>query len=64
MKAELVYRRTGNLRAVPLLLGYSKIGSTVRYFANEVDEAIEISEKIDADPFDARCPRPDVVGVA
>jgi integrase len=46
-KAVLIYRRTGNLRAVQLLLGYSKIESTVRYLGIEVDDAIEIAEKID-----------------
>ena len=46
-KAVLIYRRTGNLRAVQILLGHSKIESTVRYLGIEVDDAIEISEKID-----------------
>ncbi len=46
-KAVLIYRRTGNLRAVLLLLGHSKIESTVRYLGIEVDDAIEIAEKID-----------------
>ena len=34
-KATLIYRRTGNLRAVQLLLGHAKIESTVRYFGVE-----------------------------
>jgi integrase len=41
-KATLIYRRTGNLRAVQLLLGHSKIESTVRYLGVEVDDAIAI----------------------
>jgi integrase len=45
-KAVLIYRRTGNLRAVQLLLGHTKIESTVRYLGIEVDDAIEIAEKI------------------
>ena len=45
-KAVLIYRRTGNLRAVQLLLEHSKIESTVRYLGIEVDDAIEIAEKI------------------
>ena len=45
-KATLIYRRTGNLRAVQLLLGHSKIESTVRYLGIEIDDAIEIAETI------------------
>ena len=41
----MVYRRTRNLRAVQLLLGHSKLGSTVRYLGIEVDDALEISEQ-------------------
>jgi hypothetical protein len=41
------YRRTGNLRAVQLLLGHTKIESTVRYLGIEVDDAIAIAEQVD-----------------
>ena len=44
-KATLIYRRTKNLRAVQLLLGHSKLKSTVRYLGIEVDDALEISEQ-------------------
>jgi len=43
-KATLIYRRTGNLRAVQPLLGHTKIESTVRYLGVEIDDAIEIAE--------------------
>jgi len=46
-KATLIYRQTGNLRAVQLLLGHTKVESTVRYLGIEVDDAIAIAEKID-----------------
>jgi hypothetical protein len=46
-KATLIYRRTGNLRAVQLLLGHTKIESTVRYLGIEVDDALAIAEQID-----------------
>jgi integrase len=46
-KATLIYRRTGNLRAVQLLLGHTKIESTVRYLGIEVDDAMELAEKIE-----------------
>jgi integrase len=46
-KATLIYRQTKNLRAVQILLGHSKLESTVRYLGIEIDDALEISEKID-----------------
>jgi integrase len=46
-KATLIHRRTGNLRAVQLLLGHTKIESTVRYLGIEVDDAIAIAEQVD-----------------
>ncbi|SAL74313.1 tyrosine-type recombinase/integrase [Caballeronia telluris] len=44
-KVTLIYKRTKNLRAVQLLLGHSKLESTVRYLGIEVDDALEISEQ-------------------
>lgn len=44
-KATLIYRRTKNLRAVQLLLGHSKVESTVRYLGIELDDALEIAEQ-------------------
>jgi integrase len=46
-KATLIYRRTGNLRAVQLLLGHTKIESTVRYLGIEVDDALAKAEQVD-----------------
>ena len=46
-QATLIYRRTGNLRAVQLLLGHTKIESTVRYLGIEVDDALTIAEQVD-----------------
>ena len=43
--ATLIYKRTKNLRAVQLLLGHSKLESTVQYLGIEVDDALEISEQ-------------------
>jgi integrase len=44
-KASLVYRKTKNLRAVQLLLGHTKLESTVRYLGIEVDDALEMAEQ-------------------
>jgi integrase len=46
-KVTLIYRRTGNLRAVQLLLGHTKIESTVRYLGIEVDDALAIAEQVE-----------------
>lgn len=44
-KASLIYRRTKNLRAVQLLLGHTKLESTVRYLGIEVDDALAMAEQ-------------------
>src|SRR5882757_4009265 len=54
-KATLIYRRTGNLRAVQLLLGHTKIESPVRYLGIEVDDALAIAEQVDV--LDTRAER-------
>ena len=46
-KATLIYKRTGNLRAVQLLLGHTKIESTARYLGVELDDGLTIAEQID-----------------
>ena len=46
-KATMIYKRTGNLRAAQLLLGHTKIESTVRYLCIEIDDALEIAEQVD-----------------
>ena len=46
-KVALLYKRTGNLRACQLLLGHSKLESTVRYLGIEVDDALVLSEQTD-----------------
>ena len=44
-KAALIYRRTKNLRAIQLLLGHTKLESTVRYLGIDVDDALELAEQ-------------------
>jgi integrase len=46
-KAAQIYKKTGNLRAVQLLLGHTKLESTVRYLGIEVDDALSIAEQIE-----------------
>ena len=47
-KPTLIYRQTKNLRAVQLLLGHTKLESTVRYLGIELEDALEIAEGTDA----------------
>jgi integrase len=46
-KVTQIYRRTGNIREVQLLLGHTKLESTVRYLGIEVDDALNIAEQIE-----------------
>lgn len=46
-KVSLIYQRTGNIRAVQLLLGHTKLESTVRYLGVDVDDALAIAEQVD-----------------
>lgn len=43
-KASLIYKRTGNLRAVQILLGHTKIESTVRYLGVDIEDALVLAE--------------------
>ncbi|GLP96535.1 tyrosine-type recombinase/integrase [Paraferrimonas sedimenticola] len=47
-KASLIYKRTKNIRAVQLLLGHTKLESTVRYLGIEVDDALEMAEQTES----------------
>jgi hypothetical protein len=53
-KAAQIYKKTGNLRAVQLLLGHTKMDSTVRYLGIELEDALEISERIEIAAMAAR----------
>jgi len=46
-KVAQIYKKTGNLRAVQLLLGQTKMDSTVRYLGVDLDDALSLSEAID-----------------
>jgi integrase len=46
-KVTQIYKKTGNLRAIQLLLGHTKLESTVRYLGIEVDDALAMSEQVD-----------------
>lgn len=44
-KVSIIYKATGNLRAVQILLGHAKIESTVRYLGVDVEDALELAER-------------------
>lgn len=46
-KVSQIYKKTGNLRAVQLLLGHTKMDSTVRYLGVELENALAISEAVE-----------------
>ncbi|MCF3638044.1 tyrosine-type recombinase/integrase [Komagataeibacter intermedius] len=46
-KVAMIYKRTGNIRAVQILLGHSKLDSTVRYLGVDVEDALALSEATD-----------------
>jgi site-specific recombinase XerD len=46
---SIIYKATGNLRAVQILLGHAKIESTVRYLGVDVEDALELSERTGSD---------------
>jgi site-specific recombinase XerC len=46
-KGSMIYKKTKNLRAVQILLGHTKLESTVRYLGIEIDDALDIAEQVD-----------------
>lgn len=46
-KASMIYKKTKNLRAVQILLGHTKLESTVRYMGIEVDDALDLAEQLE-----------------
>ena len=47
-KASIIYKQTGNLRAVQILLGHTKIESTVRYLGVDIEDALALAEATEA----------------
>jgi site-specific recombinase XerC len=48
-KASLIYAKTKNLRAIQLLLGHSKLQSTIEYLGIEIEDALSISESTETE---------------
>lgn len=46
-KAAMIYRATGNIRAIQILLGHTKIENTVRYLGVDVEDALLLAERTD-----------------
>lgn len=46
-KAAQIYKKTDNLRAAQLLLGHTKLESTIRYLGVELEDALQISEHME-----------------
>jgi site-specific recombinase XerC len=46
-KVTQIYKKTGNLRAFQLLLGHTKMDSTVRYLGVELEDALAIAEAVE-----------------
>ena len=44
-KAAMIYRATGNIRAIQILLGHTKIENTVRYLGVDVEDALLLAER-------------------